>query len=268
MNIKHFAAMLLTPGWKKFSNRHKGESCYVFGDGPSIKWFDLNLFNDLPAICCGLLPFHKDFNKLNVRYMMMVEPWLFVPKLIQPKILHEFSPMVAEYRRFINRSPGIEFFVSFSNILSLSGSNINYVFRGLPENRNGTDVLLGNFDLFSGSFHASLTIAYYLGFSKIYLVGFDAWTIQPARNLHWYELGEGQFFEATNFATEFLGILKRETDIFTISVDGESRYVKNINYKNYTGNTPIFKENNDIIDAHYLNILASYSKYNIFPVRK
>jgi hypothetical protein len=268
MKIKHLATKVLASGWKKFSNRHKGESCYIFGDGPSIKWFDLSLFNDLPAICCGLLPFHNDFNKLNVKYMTMVEPWLFVPKPIQPKRLHDFIPMVAEYKKFIKRSPEIEFFVNLSNILSLAGNNINYVFRGLPEHRNETDVLLGNFDLFAGSFHASLTIAYYLGFSKIYLLGFDAWTIQPARTLRWYELGEGQFFEATNFATEFLDILKRESDIFTISIDGESKNVKNISYQRYTGKMPVFKENNEIVDAYYLNILASYPNYNIFPISK
>jgi len=265
MSIKHLAAKILTPGLRRFSNLHKGESCYVFGDGPSIKWFDLSLFNDRPSICCGLIPFHNDFHKLNVKYFTMVEPWLFVPKLFQPKILHELRPIAEEYKRFVKRSPDKEFFVSLSNIFSLSGKNINYVFRGLPKNRNRTDELLGQFDLFAGSFHASLTLAYYLGFSKIYLIGFDAWTIQPARTSRWYELGEGRFFEATNFATEFLEILKKEADIYTISFDGQSRNVKNISYQSYTGKSPNFKENHELTDDYHLKLLASYTGYEIYP---
>ena len=135
----------------------------------------------------------------------------------------------------------------------------------MPEIRNQTDKLLSQFDLFGGSFHASLSIAYYLGFSKIYLVGFDAWTIQPARTLRWYELGEGLFFEPTNFATEFLEIIKREVDLYTISYDGDSCNVKNISYQNYTNKDPAFKENHELIDDYYMNILASCPGYKIYP---
>lgn len=265
MNIKHLAAKILTPGLKRFSNLHKGETCYIFGDGPSIKWFDISLFNDYPSICCGMLPFHNDFDKLNIQYCTNIEPWLFVPKLVQPKILHGFRPMAAEYIKFIKRSPDKHFFVSLSNFFSLSGNNVNYVFRRLPKIRNRTDEMLSHFDLFGGSFYAALTLAYYLGFSKIYLVGFDAWTIQPARNMRFYELGEGEISHNTNLATDFLEIIKKEADIYTISYDGESRNVKNISYQNYTGKPPIFKENHEIMDDYYLKIMASYPGYKIYP---
>jgi hypothetical protein len=265
VNFKHLAAKLFTPGLKRFSNLHKGETCYIFGDGPSIKWFDLTLFNEHPAICCGMIPFHKDFHKLNVKYITLVEPWVFTPKLFQPKILHDLRHIAAEYKIFVKNTSDKEFFVSLSNRFSLSATNINYVYRGLPEIRNRTDELLSQFDLFAGSFHASLSLAYYLGFSKIYLVGFDAWTIQPARTMRWYELGEGQFFEPTNFATYFLKILKQEMDICTISLDGQSSNVTNINYEKHTERAPVFKENHELLDDRYLKILASCPEYRIYP---
>ena len=28
----------------RFKNKHQGETCYLFGDGVSIKYFDLSLF--------------------------------------------------------------------------------------------------------------------------------------------------------------------------------------------------------------------------------
>ncbi len=265
INYQNIAAKIFTRGLRKFSNINKGETCYIFGNGPSIKWFDLTKFNDHPAICCGMIPFHKDFSRLNVKYVAMVEPWLFAPKIFHSKELKGFHRIGEEYRQLIGRTPEKEYFVSLSNSLSIYGPNINYVYHGLPEERGATDELLRKLNLFAGSFHATLTLAYYLGFSKIYLVGFDGWTIQPARAMRWYEFGEPTFFDATNFAIDFLEIIMQQTEIFTISLDGKSNYVTNISYQDYTGCRPCYKENNEILDEHYLNILASCVGCKIYP---
>jgi hypothetical protein len=267
MTLKELAGTFLTPGLRRFSNIHKGETCYIFGNGPSIKWFDLSLFSDHPALCCGMIPFHRDFDKLDVRYVTIVEPWAFVPKLVQPKILHDFRTVLDELRRFIESRRDKEFFVNLSNRPWLWGKNIHYVFRGLPWRRNPTDELLGRFDVFGGSFHASLALAYYFGFSKIYLVGFDAWTIQPARNIRFYELGEGTVSPVADLATEFLGVIKRQADIYTISYDGTSENVESVSYESYTGHAPRYQENYELMDERYLRILASYPLHNIYPRR-
>ena len=52
----------------KFKDIHRGESCYLFGNGASIKYFDLKKFDDKPSIGCGGLFLHKDFNELKVKY--------------------------------------------------------------------------------------------------------------------------------------------------------------------------------------------------------
>lgn len=61
-----------------------------------------------------------------------------------------------------------------------------------------------------------------MGFSNVYLVGFDAWTIQPAKTRRWWEIGDGEYFMPTNFATNFLNVLFKEMKIFTISLEGNS----------------------------------------------
>ena len=45
----------------KFKDVHKGESCYIFGNGSSLKYYDLKLFNEKASIGCGALFMHKDF---------------------------------------------------------------------------------------------------------------------------------------------------------------------------------------------------------------
>lgn len=266
-NLKPLAAKLFTPGIKKFSNLHKGESCYLFGNGESIKWFDLSLFGDHPAVGCNMLPFHKDFHKLDVRYMTLVEPWYFTSKLLQPKRYHESRAISAEYKKIIRVTPDIEYFVSLSNKFSFSGSNVNYVFRGFPEIRNKTDELLSQFDLFGGGFHATLSLAYYLGFSKIYLVGFDSWVALPQYNLRFCELGKGVASNNVPPAESllYMNIIERETDLCAITLDGQTCHVEGISYEKYTGKSPVFKENYEIINDDYLKLLASNSYYKVYP---
>ncbi len=254
---------------EKFRGIHKGESCYIFGDGISIKWFDLTSFGNLPAICVGLLPFHKDFNQLDVRYCAMIEPWLFVPKYfrpINPKIT-QYRMISKEYESVIKNHPEKQFIVHLSNCLSLSGENVNYIFRKLPKSGNKTDDLLQNYECFRGSFDTSLMLAYFLGFKKIYLVGFDSWTLQlpRARGNHWYNIGQGVFFEPTDFATELLDALRTEVDINTISYDRQSKNVNCISYEAFTGKPPVFKENYELLSEYHLKVLATYPGNIIFP---
>jgi len=61
-----------------FKGRHKGESCYLFGDGVSIKSFDLDAFPEKPAFALGILPFHKQANALNIRYALLIQPFFFI----------------------------------------------------------------------------------------------------------------------------------------------------------------------------------------------
>ncbi len=265
--IKFFVSNLVARKSKRFRGLHSGESCYIFGDGPSVKWFDLSSFSDLPSICCNFMPFHKDFDKLDVRYCTIIEPYAFVPKLFHPRDrdVTGASEILREYRTVIKGNSKIEFFVSASNFPFLLGKNVNYMFREWPENRNKTDDLLRQLDCFNGTFHAVLSLAYYMGFKKIYLIGFDAWTIQPARTLHWYELGNGELFEATNFATDFLSVLANEVDIYTVTNNGHSKNVKGISYETFTGKSPVFRENFELLTEQNLKLLATCPIFNVFP---
>ena len=265
MNTRVIAARFLTPGLRKFSNIHKGESCYVFGDGPSIKWFDLARFSDHPGICCGMIPFHNDFAKLNVEYLNFATPWIFAPKVIQPKAYHKHRAIVDEYERFIKRTPNKEFFIHLTSALLMSGRNIHYVFRGLPRMSNRIDELLSDYDVFGGAFYASIALAYYLGFTTVYLVGFDAWTIEPVRNMRWYEFGEGAIVQRTVTPDPVLEILKEEIDIWSISLDGRSSRVKSVSYQSYTGQPPVFRENYELMSEARLRILAENPAYVIYP---
>jgi hypothetical protein len=261
-------AGLLDRGLRNLKDRHRGETCYIFGDGPSLKWFDLTKFADHPAICCGMLPFHREFANLDVRYCLLLEPWAFTPDFIRTPLgrLGDCIDILNAYRKVIEGNRGRIFLVHLTNRLSLRGENIRYAFRGLPGMSGPTAVRLRSFPLFAGSFHGSLSLAWYLGFARVYLAGFDGWTVDPARAGHWYELGQGPVFQPTNYARDFLETLQRDMEINVITVDSSgSKNLNAVSYESHTNSAAIFRENHELVPLNYLQALAAYPAYRIFP---
>jgi hypothetical protein len=252
-------------GMNKFKNTHSGESCYILGDGPSISWVDFSKLSDKPAICCGMIPFHQDFSLLDVRYAALVEPWLFCPTWVKREsYLRELTGMSNCYREVIEKNRNLNVFAHLSNSFSLKGENVFYVNDTLVGNEEVLASSLREMNLFAGSFHATLAIAFHLGFTSVYLVGFDAWTLYPAKNRRWYEKGMGEDFDATNLALDYLSILKNYMDIFTVSISGSSKNLEAISYENLTGSKAKYRENYELMDRKYLLELAKCPEYDIF----
>ena len=255
----------------KYLDLHKGESCYIFGNGPSIKWFDLSVFSDYVGISTGSFPFHKDFSKTNVKYHALVEPWYYCPTFMQPfKVLKETKPLqikqkelMSKYKELNSEYKNLDFFINVTNFPFATGANITYLHRKLITKNSKLYDIKKNHDPFQGSFHTTLCLAYLMGFSNIYLVGFDAWTIQPARTMRWFEYGQGEYINTSNFAIDFLNILNNQMDIYTISLDGESCNVKNINYEQYANKKPDFKENYQLLSKENFNMLDSVPQYSM-----
>lgn len=249
----------------KYKDIHKGETCYIFGDGPSIKWFDLSKFTDHIGISCGVIPFHNDFEKLNVKYHMLVEPWFYCPSWMQPhQYLKDYKPLSYAMAETMKKYKDKEFFINLSNFPWKMGKNINYVHEKMINKKNKLYEIKQKENPFSGSFQATLSLAYLMGFSRAYLVGFDGWTIYPPHAVHWYEYGKGYFFESSNFAETFLSIIKQQIEIKTIVYQGISKNVDFIEYENFKNTKCIYKENHELLSLHYLKVLDIFPDYKIF----
>lgn len=248
----------------KYRNFHKGEDCIIFGDGSSVKWFDLNLFSKIQAITVGYIPFHNDFNRLNCRYCFLVEPYWFYPmiKTTKEPIKYICNKIQIKYRKIIKENPDKEFFINLSNYPILRGRNVKYIFFNLPNSQFINELYEQNINPFHGSFRASITLAIYMGFKTVYLAGFD-YTHTPSRNLHWYEKGEGILQDHENYEKEFIEIAKKYINIITITIDGISTKLNYITYKDFTGKNYIYKENNEIIQNEFLDALKTWKNYNI-----
>ena len=250
----------------RFKNKHQGEDCYIFGDGVSLKWFYLPHFADKVAIVNGLLPFHNDFKVLNAKYCILAEPYWFYNQNLSKYISNSvIQPAISsEYKSLIDRSPGTQFFVNFSNLFAVNSRNVAYLFKRFPNN-NVFDKSLGDLNYFKGSLRTSISLAIYMGFKNIFLVGCD-YTHSPSLNLHWYERGKGKLGTAPHsYEQSFLISALSFANISTITLPGvSSAHIKAIDYFKFTGYSPSYRENTDLLETRYLQILDTCHNYTIY----
>ena len=90
---------------REFKNKHKGEECYLIGNGSSIKFFDLSDFTDKISIGCNALNIHNDIKKLDIRYYVNVHPMYFCKYwremksgfYLEKNVFHDFEKSLPQY---------------------------------------------------------------------------------------------------------------------------------------------------------------------------
>ncbi len=266
--MKNLLAPLAMPLLSKvheFKDIHKGESCYLIGDGVSIKWFDLAAFNNKLAIPCGFIPFHNDFHKLTTEFFIVSEPWWFYPLERNPATVGPYkkNPRQRAYRDIIKKYNEKKFFINLSNYPTLQGNNIIYFFANFHDRRLPDNFITNRINAFHGSLRTSITFAIYMGFDHVYLVGCD-YTHNPSRTMHWYERGHGKLDVHNNYNEEFFELAKNFIDITTITLDGKSDFINSVTYEEHTGRKLSFRENLDLTSENYLNTLSTWADYKIF----
>lgn len=246
--------------------RHAGQECYIFGDGVSLKWMDLHQFSDRPSILGNMGIFHKEVSALNIPYCTLIEPfyfWPLTPGRVGGELRFIKNRTNVEHRRSIVQNPETIFFINFSNYPVLRSKNTLYVSRFYKPPFKSRNPFSEREDSHHGTLAFQLSLAIFLGFKKAYLVGHD-YTHFPARALHFYERGEGIVQGEKEFNREFIAYAAQYLDLVTVTVDGDSKTMKSMTYRELTGKEPRFRENTDIVDMDKLEILAAFEGYSIF----
>lgn len=250
----------------QYRNIHSGEKCYLMGDGESIKWFDLSAFSDKTAIPCSYIPFHNDFNKLNVSYLSLIEPWWFYPFIWTTS---EPIKLIRNYKQklyvdeVIKKHPKKIIFTNISNIVKLHGyKNVVYNHELYLDESLPSNFISNRINCYADSFRWSLLLAIYMGFDHAYMLGFD-YTHSPTRDNHWYEKGQATLTYKFDYQKDFIEIAKEFIDITVITLDGKSEHLNYQTYEQFTGLKPVYKENYEIIDNDFLQKLKTWPGYNI-----
>ena len=253
----------------KFKDKELGKSCYIFGDGPSIKWFDLRNFSDRDVITLSAIPLHRDSHFLNIKYCLLTETWYFYRYFLNPswsnrKLKLWKNEIKKHYIKYFLENTNINCFVSLTSFPVLRNKNINYIYRELPDKSCPfyNELRLENLHTLSGSFVNAIILATFMGYKDIILVGCD-YTHSETRSLHWYERGEGVATPMVDYNSKFLSVINKYVNIDTITLKGRGNVLPGIEYQDYTGSQPSFKENYQLMSSEILSDFAKWLGYNI-----
>ena len=249
---------------RKFKDLYLGETCYIFGNGESIKSMDLAIFNDKVSIGCNNLFLHKDFNKLDCRYYQIVAPFIFLPYFKYYGKLQR-NHISAVYRKKIKDFKNVTFFTSILNKFTISAPNIHYEHHfGVTTSDPKNCELDGTFSFLSGATEAMIGMAIYMGFKKAILVGVD-YTFSDSVSHHFFEKGRGTGKNEELFNKVFFEHVKDKIDLLTMTLENnKSESLKYISYTDYTKKPERYQENIDCIDKEDLDKLDNMGLYKIW----
>ncbi len=255
---------------KKFGGIHQGESCYLFGNGASLKYFDLKKFDDKIVISCGPLSVHRDFKKMNVKYHFEGHPFFYYPYWTNP-YTRKFEKNIygAFYKEKIRLHKDVSYFLSLSNYFGIRDDNIYYIHHFDKPFDTFTDCKLDHsFTSMASGLGGMLGLAVCMGFKDITLVGCD-YSFFPQSQGHFYEFGRlADSFHETPCNEKFLRAAAEHANlrVVTPNENYKGHILPHISYKDLTGDEPVYRENHEICtQSDLLALNRCRMDYKIFP---
>lgn len=149
------------PNLRKFKDIHKGKRCFIIGNGPSLRYEDLETLYLNNEICFAANRIFRAYDNTNWRpdYYLLIDYMLYE---LEKENIKDMSGI-----RFIRHFYNVEGFYKDENLYEMRGA---YYVPGKPEFswdiENG--VYIGNSVIYD-----ALQIAVYMGFKEIYFLGVD-----------------------------------------------------------------------------------------------
>ena len=188
-------------------NKYVGESVYIFGNGPSLNNYDLELLTACNVITMNHFELHPLKKEFNIVAHCVGEPYNSStwedPSLMLEGVMAETYWFNLDARAFF------------------SGRNIDNIYFYL-QNPFGTCFLSEGNDLagvaisYQSTSQMAISVAMYMGFKKIYLIGFDHdWLVTRGHSPHFYEEREG-IMRAELSAFTYTEMIKISLNLFNI----------------------------------------------------
>lgn len=140
----------------KYKNLHRGEDCFIIGNGPSLNNMDLERLNGYHTF--GLNKIYLMFEKISVDLSYHVS----VNKLVIEQSISEFKELDCSS------------FLSYQKSINLvdSSKNVNFIYTSGRPYMFQTDMTKA---LCEGNTvtYVAMQIAFYMGFERVFLIGVD-----------------------------------------------------------------------------------------------
>lgn len=174
---------------KELKNKYLGERCFVIGHGPSINQQDLTKLKNEYAFACNHFYLHRQLNIMKPTFYSLIEPIILNDSFregIFPKMIERINFYASKNSKAVFLL-NIQYkkYIEDNNLFS--GNNVYYfLFSGFISNRMNLDMVKPN-PSGTGSIFFLLSLAKYLGFKKIYIIGCDYDYILAKDEKHFYE---------------------------------------------------------------------------------
>jgi hypothetical protein len=171
---------------KKYKDIHKGQRCFIMGNGPSVNKTDFNIIEN--EVIFGTNRFYKIMNQLGIKCTYYVTSNRFIVsqdfdelcKLTVPIFLGQhgaeaYGQKLIETKREFKHKPIV---FRYKRRLMWKGKEMS---KDLAEGSSDGDTVVME----------CLQIAYYMGFEKVYLLGCDC---DFSANGHFYDEPEDAYY--------------------------------------------------------------------------
>lgn len=245
---------------KQFVGCHQGGTCYIVGNGASLKNMDLSVFSDHPAIGLNLLCIHNEFRSLDIKYHMVVEPFFLYPLITNTYTKKRFQPNILGnlFKKAFFPHSDIPLFTSISNIFGAKFDNTFYLHHfGIKAPSKEHLNICGEFGFMNGALYGGVGLAINMGFKKAYLLGCDH-LMTPRKAGHFYTYGPPiihQEYESKSIHDALLKEVDGLIELCVITDTGKSQWLPSQDYMQFKNENIEYRENSEIVAPEYLAML-------------
>lgn len=246
----------------KMKGLHAGETCLIFGNGGSLKYYDFSVLPDMPAMCTAYSLVDKRLANVDMRYWVVPDSYVLYPLVFndtEKKIRQNY--LLPILKKIASENPDTTLISSLTHFYSFFKKVRHVVyFHHFGKKQSLSSDLAGEFNSCSGSLDIMLGAARYFGFSKVILLGCD-YLGSPKLEGHFYADREPSVgVDDPSYAAR-ISQAAGNLDVLAIFPKGhESPVFKSATYGDYFGCTEKYQVNNEFIDAEYLSMMRKAAK--------
>jgi hypothetical protein len=140
---------------RQFENKHSGESCFIIGNGPSLNTMDLSVLKNVTCFGLNKIFLHPDVDKFGIDYHVAVNT------LVIEQSFHDFQRLNCV--SFLSyKAASQQDATKYPYYYLFSGDGEYFSFNPYDRIAEGCTVTF-----------VALQLAYFMGFSRVYLIGID-----------------------------------------------------------------------------------------------
>lgn len=148
--------------WTNLKDKYRGERCFIIGNGPSLNKLDMSLLRPEWSIGVNSIFLHPEFKHGTPKHYVVEDVYVAEDRASEISQIHDRPCWFGQYLRGI-----------IPDADNVNWINVSLDYRNRPEFPKFCGDIREEAYVGGSVTYICMQIAYFLGFSKVYLIGFD-----------------------------------------------------------------------------------------------